>query len=27
MLIAMLATAISTRIGMLWGDWMHRIRR
>jgi len=27
MLIAMLATAISTRIGMLWGDWMRRIRR
>ena len=27
MLIALVATAISARIGMLWGDWMHRIRR
>jgi hypothetical protein len=27
LLIALVATAISTRIGMLWGDWMHRIRR
>jgi hypothetical protein len=27
MLIALVATAISTRIGMLWGDWMRRIRR
>ena len=25
--IALVATAISARIGMLWGDWMHRIRR
>ena len=27
MLIALLATMISTRLGMLWGDWMQRIRR
>jgi hypothetical protein len=27
MLIALVATTISARIGMLWGDWMHRIRR
>jgi len=27
MLIALLATILSTRIGMLWGDWMRRIRR
>ena len=25
--IAFVATAISIRIGMLWGDWMHRVRR
>jgi hypothetical protein len=27
MLIALVATIISARIGMLWGDWMQRIRR
>jgi hypothetical protein len=27
MLIALLATVLSARIGMLWGDWMVRIRR
>ena len=27
MLIALVATVLSTRIGMLWGDWMQRIRR
>ena len=27
MLIALVATVISARIGMLWGDWMRRIRR
>jgi hypothetical protein len=27
MLIAMAATLLSARIGMLWGDWMRRIRR
>jgi hypothetical protein len=27
MLIALVATILSTRIGMLWGDWMRRIRR
>ena len=27
MLIALVATVISVRIGMLWGDWMPRIRR
>jgi hypothetical protein len=27
MLIALVATFISARIGMLWGDWMRRIRR
>jgi hypothetical protein len=27
MLIAMAATVLSARIGMLWGDWMRRIRR
>jgi hypothetical protein len=27
MLIALVATVLSTRIGMLWGDWMLRIRR
>lgn len=27
MLIALVATMISTRLGMLWGDWMQRIRR
>jgi hypothetical protein len=27
MLVALVATAISARIGMLWGDWMRRIRR
>jgi ABC-type spermidine/putrescine transport system permease subunit II len=27
MLIALVATVISVRIGMLWGDWMRRIRR
>jgi hypothetical protein len=27
MLIALLATVISVRIGMFWGDWMQRIRR
>jgi hypothetical protein len=27
MLIALAATILSTRIGMLWADWMRRIRR
>jgi hypothetical protein len=27
MLIALVATVLSARIGMLWGDWMVRIRR
>jgi len=27
MLIALAATVISMRIGMLWGDWMRRVRR
>ena len=27
MLMALLATVLSVRIGMLWGDWMRRIRR
>jgi hypothetical protein len=27
MLIALVATIVSTRIGLLWGDWMRRIRR
>jgi hypothetical protein len=27
MLIALVATVLSARIGMLWGDWMRRIRR
>ena len=27
MLIALVATVISARIGMFWGDWMRRIRR
>jgi len=27
MLIAVVATVLSARIGMLWGDWMRRIRR
>ncbi len=27
MLIAVVATVLSVRIGMLWGDWMRRIRR
>jgi hypothetical protein len=27
MLIALVATVVSTRIGMIWGDWMRRIRR
>jgi hypothetical protein len=27
MLIALVATVISTRVGMMWGDWMRRIRR
>jgi hypothetical protein len=27
MLIALVATVLSARIGMLWGDWMLRIRR
>ena len=27
MLIALVATILSARIGMLWGDWMRRIRR
>lgn len=27
MLIALAATILSARIGMLWGDWMRRIRR
>lgn len=27
MLIALVATIISARVGMLWGDWMRRIRR
>jgi hypothetical protein len=27
MLIALVATVLSTRIGMLWGEWMQRIRR
>jgi hypothetical protein len=27
MLIALVATALSARVGMLWGDWMRRIRR
>ena len=27
MLIALVATIISARIGMLWGDWMRRVRR
>ena len=27
MLIALVATMVSARIGMLWGDWMRRIRR
>jgi hypothetical protein len=27
MLIALAATMLSARIGMLWGDWMRRIRR
>jgi len=27
MLIALIATVISARIGMFWGDWMRRIRR
>jgi hypothetical protein len=27
MLIALAATLVSARIGMLWGDWMRRIRR
>jgi hypothetical protein len=26
-LVALVASAISARIGMLWGDWMRRIRR
>ena len=27
MLIALIATFISARVGMYWGDWMRRIRR
>jgi hypothetical protein len=27
MLIALAVTILSTRIGMLWGDWMRSIRR
>jgi hypothetical protein len=27
MLIALVSTILSTRIGMLWGDWMRRVRR
>ena len=27
MVIALLATILSARVGMLWGDWMRRIRR
>jgi hypothetical protein len=27
MLVALVATVLSARIGMLWGDWMLRIRR
>jgi ABC-type spermidine/putrescine transport system permease subunit II len=27
MLIALAATMLSMRVGMLWGDWMRRIRR
>jgi hypothetical protein len=27
MLVALVATVLSARIGMLWGDWMRRIRR
>jgi hypothetical protein len=27
MLIALVATVLSVRVGMLWGDWMRRIRR
>src|SRR5579863_7742181 len=27
MLIALVATILSARVGMLWGDWMRRIRR
>jgi ABC-type spermidine/putrescine transport system permease subunit II len=27
LLIALVATVFSARIGMLWGDWMLRIRR
>lgn len=27
MLIALVATALSARLGMLWGNWMRRIRR
>jgi ABC-type spermidine/putrescine transport system permease subunit II len=27
MLIALIATVVSARIGMFWGDWMRRIRR
>jgi ABC-type spermidine/putrescine transport system permease subunit II len=27
MLIALVATVLSVRIGMLWGDWMRRVRR
>ena len=27
MVIALVATVLSARIGMLWGDWMRRIRR
>ena len=27
MLIALVATVISARIGLLWGDWMQRVRR
>jgi hypothetical protein len=27
MIVALVATVLSVRIGMLWGDWMRRIRR
>jgi hypothetical protein len=27
MVIALVATILSMRIGMLWGDWMRRIQR
>jgi len=27
MLVALVATILSARIGMLWGDWMRRVRR